>query len=739
MTRLAGILLVTSWLAFVIVVLATPPRQEYDAWRNLVLFNLPFVFAAAICLFGTAAERSYRRTWRALGIGLISYIAGDCYSTVVIGTSDVYPSPADALWLSFYLMAYVAIVAAVRERMTEFRLSAWLDGLIGGFGAAAVVVAFALGPVLSETSGKLSVVATNLAYPVADVLLVVFIVSAATALNFRSPTWWLLSLGLVVFAVGDVIFLFQTSMGDYMEGGLLDITWPSGAVLLGLAARSAPVQVVPMVESGQRYVVAWVFAAGSVVVLTVGQYTKMPTVAVILAVTAIAVASVRMFLTLREATVLAESRREARTDELTGLANRRAFTELLESELAAGTMSAVMIMDLDSFKEVNDSLGHDAGDDLLRWVSTRLIDVFPLGRLARLGGDEFGVMIPIEHRDEAVVMARRAIAALQTPLQLGSTSVRVGASIGIALSPTHGRRRSELVRFADVAMYEAKRTRGSVVVFDPDRDPDSLDQLSRTNQLADAIVRREMELHYQPAIDVTTGRARGIEALVRWRQPDGTLLFPDSFVPLAERAGLIRQITRNTLHEAVSFHGRLSRTNPGLSLSVNVSGHDLGDDELPMFVYGLLERHSMPPSLLTLEITETALVADLARAHHSIGMLRDVGIRISVDDFGVGYSSMAQLIGFQVDELKIDKTFVTNLDSDSRMRAVVRSLIELGHALDLKVVAEGVESERTWQILDELGCDVAQGFHLSRPLLPTEVADFVRRHRHPAVVSGHVG
>ncbi len=723
-TRRVASLLIVSWLAFAGPVMIRPQRSEYNGWRNLLLYNIPFALAAFICLWRSWHNPVSRMAWRLLGVGLVLYVAGSCYGTLFVGNRDIYPSPADGLWLSFYVLAYIAIACAVREQMTEFRVNAWLDGAIGGFGAAAVVVAFALGPVLDQTDGRFAVVATNLSYPVADVLLIIFIVSAATAIQTRARAWWLLGGGLALFCIGDVIFLFQGAGGTYAEGGLVDVTWPLGAVLLGLAAQLPNERLRPPAHSPQRYAIPTTFMVTSVGVLVYGQSRRLHAVAVLLAVAAIAAGAIRMFFTVREVTSLAESRREARTDELTGLANRRAFTERLESSLAGPGSHAVFIMDLDAFKEVNDSLGHDAGDDLLRWVAARLSGVLPPGQLARLGGDEFGAVVPIVDLADAVALARRSVAALDGPVRLGTTTVRVSASLGIAISPLHGYRRTELVRFADMAMYEAKRTQTSYSVFDPSGNPATADQLERTNQLAEAIAQRQLELHYQPTIDLASGRPRGIEALVRWRLPDGSLLFPDSFIPLAERAGLIRQITRSTLLQSIAFHAELRQTRPNLYLNVNVSGHDLLDESLPEYVSELLDRFTLRPSLLTLEITETALVADLSRAHRSIVALRQLGIRISVDDFGVGYSSMAQLIGFQVDELKIDKTFVTHLDSDSRMRAIVRSMIELGHALQLIVVAEGVESEQTCNMLDELGCDLAQGFHISRPLLPSEVDAF---------------
>jgi diguanylate cyclase len=728
--RLTGMawLLVFSWLSFVAAVLWRPHRGEYNAWLDVGLYNVPFGVAALACLLRASRDHVRRTAWRLLGFGLLLFIVGNFYGSLVVGDADIYPSPADGMWLSFYVLVYVAIVIFVRSRVTGFHPNEWLDGGVGGFGAAALVVAFALGPVLADTEGKLSVVVTNLSYPTVEILLIIFLVTAGTAMRNRSWSWWLLTAGLVVFCAADVTYLFQQSSGTYKEGGLLDVSWPLATAMIGLAACSRNDRTTEPAESRLAFLVPSAFTTSSILLLVYGQGGGLPPVAAGLAVVAIGLAAVRTVLTVREVRSLAESRREARTDDLTGLGNRRAFSEQLEAALADEDSIAVMMFDLDSFKEINDSLGHDLGDELLRQVATRFSRVFKVGAISRLGGDEFGAFVTVAQPDRSLAIAQRALATLDEPFELGDMNVRVGASVGIALSPLHSRRRSELMRCADIAMYHAKRSHGNITVYEARFDPNTVDRLRIIDELRGAIADRQLELHYQPTVELASGRIRGVEALVRWRRVDGTLWQPDSFISIAEDAGLINQLTRAVLEQAIAFIALLNKDHPEVRLSVNISGIDLLDENLVPYIRALLDANDVTPDQLTLEITETALVADLELARRSTVALRGLGVRISVDDFGVGYSSMAELIGFTIDELKIDKTFVTELDTDYRLEAIVRATLELGRALNLTVVAEGVETAAALEILERLGCSTAQGYHIARPLTPEQLTAFLSAH-----------
>ena len=422
----------------------------------------------------------------------------------------------------------------------------------------------------------------------------------------------------------------------------------------------------------------------------------------------------------------------ARTDDLTELLNRRGILEILDHMIPRGRgarSTAVFIIDLDGFKEVNDSLGHQAGDDLLRQVAERFRGCLGAeGVLGRLGGDEFGAIARVDSVEDALALGRRLISSLVEPFEADHIPVRIGASTGIAIAPEHGTDRSNLLRCADVAMYDAKRSQRDVALYSVSHDPNSRDRLELIEDLRDAIRSRALEMHYQPAIDLRSGAVVGVEALVRWRHPTRGLLFPDSFIPLAERVGLITLLTRSVIEQSVRFMatGPQPPHASTLRLSINVSGLDLSDETLPEFVRGQLAAHRFPASRLTLEVTETSLADDPERANRTIQTLREEGVRVAIDDFGVGYSSMSQLLGLSFDELKIDRTFVAPLQRDPRARAIVRSTVQLARALHLSVVAEGVESLELQTMLADLGCDYAQGYAISRPLTPDQLHEFVR-------------
>ena len=425
------------------------------------------------------------------------------------------------------------------------------------------------------------------------------------------------------------------------------------------------------------------------------------------------------------------------TDALTMLANRRGFLDEIGHAIASATPGApiaVLLIDLDGFKDLNDSLGHEAGDGLLRLVAERFrASVRGQAVLGRLGGDEFGVMARVDGLDAALALNAALGRTFREPFEVLGLSVRMTASTGIALSPLQGTTPADLLRCADSAMYEAKRRQQPMWVYRSEDDPHSNTRLELIDELREAIRRRRLEMHYQPAIDLATGAIVGVEALVRWNHPTRGLLMPDSFIPLAERVGLITSLTRAVLEQSVRYIA--STVQPPheskLRLSVNISGQDLADHTFPSYVREILIAHRFPAERLTLEITETSVGDDPEQARRTIRNLRDHGIRVSIDDFGVGYSSMSQLLATTVDELKIDRSFVQPLATDPRAKAIIRSTVELARALGLIVVAEGVESSAVQDQLARLGCDLAQGYAIARPLCAEALADFLDLEVHP--------
>jgi diguanylate cyclase (GGDEF)-like protein len=414
-------------------------------------------------------------------------------------------------------------------------------------------------------------------------------------------------------------------------------------------------------------------------------------------------------------------------DRLTGLANRELLQERVQQALRGSTRSgrhcALLLLDLDRFKEVNDTLGHHVGDLLLQQVGPRLEGVLRDGdSIARLGGDEFVVLLtdledPLRARD----VAKRIVMVVSAPFRLDSMSVDVDVSIGIALSPQHGTDFDELLQHADIAMYAAKTSRSGFAVYAPETDQASPERLAMLGQLRQAVEEpSQLLLHYQPKADLVTGEVLGVEALVRWQHPTRGLLPPGEFIPLAERTGLIRPLTVQVLAAALTQVRAWNQQGLKLQMAVNISTRCL-DEGLPDLVSHLLQENQVPSGQLELEITESTIMADPDRAITVLTRLQALGVGLSIDDFGTGYSSMAYLKLLPVNELKIDQSFVTGMTKGSTDTAIVRSCIELAHNLGMTVIAEGVETASVWSQLTELGCNLGQGYYLAKPM-PADTA-----------------
>ncbi|MBV9605115.1 MAG: EAL domain-containing protein [Solirubrobacterales bacterium] len=427
------------------------------------------------------------------------------------------------------------------------------------------------------------------------------------------------------------------------------------------------------------------------------------------------------------------SSHRAHHDALTGLANRSSLAETVQEALddaqEEGTPVAVMLLDIDDFKAINDTLGHELGDVVIQRVARRLGQAVLAGVqgtvLARIGGDEFGLLVP-GARAEAEQVAERLLAALDHPLEADSVALHLRASIGIACYPEHGRTALELMRHADVAMYCAKGSDAGFATYAEEDDEYSIDRLALAAQLRRGIERGELVVHYQPKVPLQGGGALALEALVRWNHPQLGCIGPDGFIPLAEQTGIIKPLTEKVLEASLEQCRRWRRAGLEVTVSVNVSTRSLLDHDLPVIIGSLLARLNLHASALQLEITETRIVADAPRARASLEELRAMGVMIAIDDFGTGYSSLSQLQQLPVDEIKIDRSFVTRMESDRQDAVLVHSIIDLGRNLGLRVTAEGVETENVMRVLAELGCDYAQGFHVGRPVIAEECARYLK-------------
>jgi diguanylate cyclase (GGDEF)-like protein len=415
----------------------------------------------------------------------------------------------------------------------------------------------------------------------------------------------------------------------------------------------------------------------------------------------------------------AELERRAVTDELTGLPNAAFFRQRVDEELAAGPRGvAVMVMDLDRFKEINDTLGHHYGDRVLQAVAERILESLQgeAELVTRLGGDEFAVFVPEQGR--APALANRLRDVLTQPCRVEEMELEVGLSIGIARYPQHGDSAAALLRQADVAMYSAKEGQTGVEVYTPKRDRNTTARLSLVGDLRRAIAAGDLYLQYQPKVDLRTRSVGAVEALARWEHPVLGPQSPIEFIGLAEQTGLIRPLTRSVLERALTQARAWRDRGLDVSVAVNLSPRALSDPHLADQVAAQLAAARLGADALVLEITEGTLIHDPVRAMETIQALHDMGVELSIDDFGTGYSSLAYLKRLPIDELKVDRSFVANLVTDSSDAVIVRSTIELAHNLGLRTVAEGVEDAATLEHLADLGCDLVQGYHLSRPLMP---------------------
>ena len=409
-------------------------------------------------------------------------------------------------------------------------------------------------------------------------------------------------------------------------------------------------------------------------------------------------------------------------DALTGLPNRNLLADrvdrALEDGSRGGSKTGLLLIDLDRFREINDTFGHRYGDALLTQIGPRLrAHVRDGDTIARLGGDEFAVLLPdIGDRATALVVADALQHALEAPFQVEGVDLDVEASIGIVLSGEHGDDAATLLQRVDIAMYVAKGQNLGIFVYDPGADGYSPGRLALLGELRRAVENNELFLHFQPQVSICTGEVIGAEALVRWQHPTRGIVFPDDFVPLAERTGLIGPLTAFVLNAAVTQAKVWSDAGQPLPVAVNLSVRNLSDEDLPRQVGAVLKAHQLPAALLKLEVTESAIMFDPVGAGRVLRQLADLGIDISIDDFGAGYTSLGELKSLPVTEFKIDKSFVMNMNKDASDALIVHSVVDLGHNLGLTIVAEGVENPAALEQLAAYGCDAAQGYHLCRPV-----------------------
>ncbi len=720
---LLGVLLIGYLISLVI----RPPGDDWtwlDGWA-MCAFEL---VACALAIGRGLVWRPGRGVCLTLGAAMSMWAIGDVALTYesLGGASPPTPSVADIFYLAFFPLAYLGLALMLRRESTRLVPATWLDGAVAGLGAAALCAAFAFHSIAHATGGGVAAVATNLAYPLGDVLLLAMVVGGSAVLSGRRGRAWLfLAAGCALNAVGDTVNLLGSSgthTGHVVDG----VAWPTAIWLMSMAVwlRPGRADVLGRLPA-PGFLLPALGAASALAVLLLGSMHPIAPVAVGLAAATLAIVGVRLALSVRSLRTLTEERhRQAVTDQLTGLGNRRRLAHVLETFFADHENSATdarglafLFVDLNHFKEINDSFGHPAGDQLLTQIGPRIQTCLgPSDLLVRIGGDELAVILLDSEAERAARVAERLSATLHAPFVLDMVSVRIGASIGIALAPDHAVDADELMRCADRAMYRSKRAGSPFEIHDERLDSDS-DRLRLVEELRTAIAGHEFELHYQPQIDLRDGTITAVEALLRWPHPRLGYIPPLDFLPLAEEAGLMRELTTMVLEQALDQCNRWRAAGRRLSVSVNVSATNILDVGFTDLIRRQLVRHNLPPSALVLEITETTIISDFERCKRVVDELCELGCVVSIDDFGAGFTSLPYLSRLTIGELKLDRTFLEELATGEGQgdSTLIRATIDLAHALGLQVVAEGVEEQATLDHLSRLGCDLAQGYHIGRP------------------------
>jgi diguanylate cyclase (GGDEF)-like protein len=720
-----GVLLAT----YLVTVLARP-NGTYWTWLDGWGIDAFEVLVSSLCIARGLLKRPGRAVALFLGLGLLAWSVGDIFLTIesLGGATPPNPSLADAFYLLFYPATYVAVVLLMRREIKRISPPSWLDGIIAGLGSAAICAAFAFHSIEHSAGGSALGVATNLAYPIGDVLLLGLIVAATSLLSGRGKgPWALMATGIALNVAGDTSNLFGSSFGGGRVGSTFNaIAWPSAILLISMSVWLRSRSTTPLVaERTSGFLLPGIATAAGLGLLLVATFHPIGRVAIGFATATLIVAGLRLMLSAIGLRKITEQRhREAVTDELTGLGNRRkllnVFESLFEAPASAPSPSqsvAFLFVDLDHFKEINDSFGHSAGDQLLRQLGPRLNSVVRGSDVVvRFGGDEFAVVLIGADVDEARRVAERLTESIEEPFALDMVRARISASIGISILQTDAYDSAGLLRCADLAMFRAKAANASFAFYDQSLDDDNV--LRMAEELRAAVDQKQFVIHYQPQLDLRTGEISAVEALLRWPNERLGMVPPLKFLPVAEEAGLMPSLTALVLDGALEQCAMWHADSHEVAVSVNLSASNLLDPGFTELVSELLARHNVPPSALVLEITETCIISDYERSKKVIEDLRDLGLVISIDDFGAGFTSLAYLGDLAVGELKLDRIFITGLASENRSRdlALIRSTIELGHALRLRVVAEGIEDAATLSLLAEMGCDIAQGYFISMPM-----------------------
>ncbi|WP_156690443.1 bifunctional diguanylate cyclase/phosphodiesterase [Mycobacterium sp. Marseille-P9652] len=735
--RITLLLLAIGVVAFTLTSVLHPSASQSVLFSKS-LYSALNLLAAAVIAVRAGRVAADRLAWALVATGMALSAMGDVTYALWVPNGQT-PSLADPLYLAFYPFVYAGLLLLMRARLRKVPLPIRFDTLVCGLAVAAVAAALTAGPIHTAAARAPATVLVGLVYPCGDLILLALAAGMLPIVGWRNGfRWVLLGVGLTGFAVADSVYLFQTSAGTYRVGTTLDALWPASSLLVAMASWAPWSSSVPTPRRPLGYygvpVACTVLALG---VVALGHTSRLAST--LAALTLVAVAA-RFSVTFRDVSLLAESHKHAMTDELTALPNRRslatALTALSGCTDEPSTMStqcaccALLLLELRGFQEITTALGRNFSAELLCRIANRLAhSVRRDDLLARVSEDQFAILLA-EGSDlvAARAQASRSLEAMSEPFELDAITVRVDARAAIALCPDHCDHPQELLNRAETAIPHANSAGSKVVVYEPafeaygGNDPDLIRDL-RVASVDDD----QLRLYYQPKVNAADGSVHSVEALLRWQHPTRGLLLPEEFLHAAERAGLNRRIANRTINLALKQIRYWRDEGISLDVAVNLSTANLLDLDLAVTIERLLQTHGLPPDALIVEITESALV-DSTRSRNTVAALQVLGVRISLDDYGTGWSSLARLQDVSVDELKLDKVFVERLAQDPRSVAIVRSTVALAQSLGADLVAEGVEDQVTLDALRRYGCTITQGFVHSPPLPPEELRRWIRSH-----------
>jgi diguanylate cyclase (GGDEF)-like protein len=713
------------------------PASGHGASLAQSLYTALNLSAAALIAVRAYRVAADRLAWSLIAAGMACAAAGDVVYALWVPDGQS-PSAADPAYLAFYPLVYAGLLVLMRARLTGLPVPIRIDFLVCALTMAALAAALTAGPVHEAAARAPATVLVGMVYPAGDVVLLALAAGMMPIRNWRNEyRLVLLVAGFALFAVADTAYLFQTAAGSYRVGSLLDACWPVSSLLVATASWASSSSAISSPKRGLSPYFKPV--ACTVVAVAVAILAHQSRVAVTLAALALIAVAARFSVTFRDVSMLAEKYKQAMTDKLTALPNRRSLaTALTEASdpgweglaIRAPARRALLLVDLYEFQGISESIGQHYGDELLCHIVSRLRNnVRSEDLLARAGDNEFAVLLA-EGSDliAARALAGRLLEALSQPFALDPITVQVDARIAIALYPDHCDHPQELLTRVETAIPHAKTDNSGIAVYDAafelyrDNDPNLMDELRAALLDGD-----QLRCHYQPKINARDGSIHSLEALLRWQHPSRGLLLPEEFLPAAERAGLMRKVANLTVNGALQQLRSWREQGIPLIVAVNLSTANLLDLDLVGTIERLLRTHGLPAEALIIEITESTLV-DSVRARNTVAALRRLGVRISLDDYGTGWSSLARLQDVSVDELKLDRIFVARLSHDPRSVAIVRSTVALAHSLGADLVAEGVEDEVTLDAVRRYGCTITQGFVHSPPLPPDDMLRWIVGH-----------